>query len=89
MTGANGTPTGSGRGRAPRRRRSPNCIESCFEPLDDRRCAELLHGERGFWVSDFIDSADPPPAYGRFAHVRLDVLTERVAGLIGSTAAPV
>lgn len=64
-------------------------IDSSFEALDSRRCAELLHGERGFWVTDFIDSADPPPAYGRFAHVRLDVLEERVSGLIGSAAAPV
>ena len=61
-------------------------VDSSFEPLDERHCAELLHGERGFWVSDYIDSADPPPAYGRFSHVRLDVLKERVAALVGSGA---
>lgn len=53
--------------------------ESSFAPLDASTCAALLHGERGFWVADFIDPADPPPAYGRFAHVRLDVLEERAA----------
>ena len=55
--------------------------ESAFEPLDAGDCARLLYGERGFWVADLIDQDDPPPAYGRFAHVRLDVLTERVARL--------
>ena len=47
------------------------------EQLDAGRCAELLHGDRGFWVSDFIDPADPPPAYGRFAHVSLTALRNR------------
>ena len=55
--------------------------ESSFEPLDPGRCAELLHGERGFWVDRFIDSADPPPAYGMFAHVRLDALATRLAAV--------
>lgn len=49
-------------------------LDSSFEPLSPQRCAQLLHGERGFWVEGFIDSADPPPAYGLFSHVRLDVL---------------
>jgi hypothetical protein len=48
-----------------------------FEPLDAETCARLLHGERGFWVADHIDPADPPPAYGLFAHVRLDALLSR------------
>lgn len=52
--------------------------ESAFEPLPPERCAELLHGERGFWVDEFIDGADPPPAYGRFAHVSLEALDQRV-----------
>ena len=51
--------------------------DSAFAPLDAGRCAELLHGDRGFWVSDFIDPADPPPAYGRFAHVSLTALRNR------------
>jgi hypothetical protein len=62
--------------------------ESSFSPLDPRRCAELLHGERGFWIADHIDGGDPPPAYGRFPHVRLDVLEERVAMALGA-ATPV
>jgi hypothetical protein len=37
----------------------------------------LLHGEPGFWVADYVDQLDPPPAYGLFAHVRLDALRER------------
>ncbi len=49
-----------------------------FEPPDPVTCACLLHGERGFWVADYLDQDDPPPAYGRFAHVRLDVLEARV-----------
>lgn len=52
--------------------------DSSFEPLGPERCAELLHGERGFWVADYIDSADPPPAYGLFSHVHLDVLEARL-----------
>jgi hypothetical protein len=57
--------------------------ESCFMPPSPDECARLLHGERGFWVAKYIDQLDPPPAYGLFAHVRLDVLAERVgrAGL--------
>lgn len=47
---------------------------SSFERLGAESCARLLHGERGFWVAELIDPADPPPAYGLFAHVRLDVL---------------
>ena len=52
--------------------------ESAFAPLTALRCAQLLHGEHGFWVAEYLDQADPPPAYGRFAHVRLDVLRARV-----------
>jgi len=48
---------------------------SSFKPLPDDRCAELLYGERGFWVGEFIDQLDPPPSYGQFAHVQLSVLT--------------
>lgn len=59
-------------------------IASSFEPLPPGRCARLLHGERGFWVADFIDQADPPPAYGLFAHVGLAVLERRVARLVAS-----
>jgi hypothetical protein len=58
--------------------------ESCFEPPLPADCARLLHGELGFWVQRYLDQLDPPPAYGRFAHVRLDVLTERVARLAES-----
>ena len=52
--------------------------ESSFKPLEPERCAQLLHGELGFWVADYIDQLDPPPAYGRFAHVELHALLERV-----------
>lgn len=53
--------------------------EAAFEPLDACRCAALLHGERGFWITKHIDADDPPPAYGRFAHVALAVLERRLA----------
>ncbi len=56
-------------------------VESAFEPLSPRRCARLLYGERGFWVADFLDQDDPPPAYGLFPHVRLDALEQRAATL--------
>jgi len=62
-------------------------FEAAFSPLPADRCAELLHGERGFWVDDFIDRTDPPPAYGLFAHVRLGVLAARVAELRPSRSA--
>jgi hypothetical protein len=52
--------------------------ESSFKPLSALRCAQLLHGERGFWVADYIDQLDPPPSYGLFAHVQLAALRERV-----------
>jgi hypothetical protein len=58
--------------------------ESSFSALTAGRCAALLHGEHGFWVQDFIDPGDPPPAYGLFAHVRLDALEARVAALVAS-----
>jgi hypothetical protein len=54
-------------------------FESAFEPLDAHTCGRLLRGERGFWVADHLDTADPPPAYGRFSHVSLDALEARVA----------
>lgn len=55
--------------------------ESAFRPLAAPDCARLLYGELGFWVADYLDQADPPPAYGRFAHVRLGVLRDRVEQL--------
>lgn len=51
-----------------------------FTALDPESCARLLHGERGFWVADYLDQADPPPAYGRFAHVSLAALSSRAVG---------
>jgi hypothetical protein len=56
-------------------------VESSFKPLSIPRCAQLLHGELGFWVAEFIDQHDPPPAYGQFAHVQLAVLEQRVEQL--------
>jgi hypothetical protein len=50
---------------------------SAFQPLDPALCARLLHGERGFWVDALIDPLDPPPAYGLFAHVEIEVLRDR------------
>lgn len=61
---------------------------AAFEPLDAERCAQLLHGERGFWVADYLDQDDPPPAYGLFPHVRLDVLTARAGRSTPSPAPP-
>ena len=52
--------------------------ESSFKPLSARQCAQLLRGELGFWVADYIDQLDPPPSYGLFAHVQLDALMERI-----------
>lgn len=52
-----------------------------FSPLAAASCARLLYGERGFWLAEHLDPADPPPGYGQFAHVRLDVLEYR-AGLV-------
>lgn len=51
--------------------------ESSFTRLGADACARLLHGEQGFWVADFLDQEDPPPAYGMFAHVELAVLKAR------------
>lgn len=61
-------------------------LESTFEPLDADRCARLLHGERGFWVASYLDPADPPPAYGLFAHVSVAALRARVTA--SATGAP-
>jgi hypothetical protein len=52
--------------------------ESSFKPLSAHQCAQLLRGELGFWVADYIDQLDPPPSYGLFAHVKLDALRERI-----------
>jgi len=62
--------------------------ESAFKPLTAERCAQLLHGEHGFWVPELIDQLDPPPAYGLFSHVQLEVLEERAERLAGELAAP-
>ncbi len=48
--------------------------DAAFEPLSAADCARLLHGERGFWVERYLDTSDPPPSYGLFAHVSLDAL---------------
>lgn len=57
--------------------------ESSFRPPSPRDLARLLHGELGFWVADYIDPLDPPPAYGLFAHVRLELLEELAAARLG------
>lgn len=56
---------------------------STFEPIDAEQCAALLHGERQFWVRDYIDQEDPPPSYSQFAHVKRRVLAERAAHVLG------
>jgi hypothetical protein len=55
--------------------------ESAFREMSSLQCAQLLHGEVGFWVSGYIDQLDPPPPYGLFAHVQLEALRERVEAL--------
>jgi hypothetical protein len=62
-------------------------VESAFAPLDPGRCARLLHGERGFWVADFLDQADPPPAYGLFAHASPAALERRARRLLAGPRA--
>lgn len=57
--------------------------ESAFEPLSVERCVQLLRGENGFWVRQYLDQDDPPPGYGLFPHVRPDLLAERVSALDG------
>jgi len=52
--------------------------EAAFEPPTAEDCARLLHGEHGFWVARYLDQSDPPPAYGLFAHARLEALRSRV-----------
>lgn len=59
---------------------------SAFEPLEPRECARLLHGERGFWVADYLDPFDPPPAYGLFPHVAVDALEDRARELLRAGA---
>ncbi len=60
-----------------------------FRPLEADPCARLLWGERGFWVSAYLDQDDPPPSYAQFAHVQLDLLVERcTTTLSGAGAAP-
>jgi hypothetical protein len=56
--------------------------QSSFEPLDPESCAALLRGERGFWVVRYLDPADPPPAYGLFAHASATALLERVTAAV-------
>jgi hypothetical protein len=52
--------------------------ESSFRPLSAHQCAQLLRGELGFWVADYIDQLDPPPSYGLFAHVGVDALLDLI-----------
>ena len=59
--------------------------ESAFKEMSSLQCAQLLHGELGFWVAEYIDQLDPPPSYGMFAHVQLAALRDRIeAGPGGS-----
>jgi hypothetical protein len=52
---------------------------AAFAPLSPERCAHLLHGEIGFWVADYLDPVDPPPAYGMFAHVEIAAIEKELA----------
>jgi hypothetical protein len=61
--------------------------ESAFETPDPATCAALLHGDRGFWIGSFIDPADPPPAYGRFAHCATTALEARARNVLALSAA--
>jgi hypothetical protein len=62
--------------------------ESAFSELPPSECARLLWGERGFWLSDYLDPLDPPPEYGLFPHVGLDVLRDRVERLSEPAESP-
>jgi hypothetical protein len=59
-------------------RAAADLTASAFEPLGAGDCTRLLRGERGFWVERYLDTGDPPPAYGLFAHVRADALERLV-----------
>ena len=61
-------------------------IACAFAPPDPLHTAQLLYGIRAFWVGEFIDPADPPPSYGLFAHVRLDVLEARASAAASGLA---
>lgn len=61
---------------------------AAFEPLDPERCARLLHGERGFWVQRYLDPADPPPAYGLFAHAAVEALEALADGALAARSGP-
>ena len=61
-------------------------MEAAFSPLDPDRCAQLLRGERGFWIADYIDVDDPPPAFGTFAHVTHAALLRRTKRLAAERA---
>jgi hypothetical protein len=56
--------------------------DAAFEPLMATDCARLLHGERGFWVERYLDTEDPPPSYGLFAHVSLGALEPMAARVV-------
>jgi hypothetical protein len=58
--------------------------ESSFAPLSAERCARLLYGEAGFWIQEYLDPGDPPPAYGLFPHVSPEALEGRVEELASS-----
>ena len=52
---------------------------SSFQPPGLDACARLLRGERGFWLQDYLDPADPPPAFGLFSHVAVEPLRTVIA----------
>ncbi len=55
--------------------------DSAYEPLTPELCARLLRGERGFWIGDYLDQDDPPPAYGLFSQVEYSALERRAAAI--------
>jgi hypothetical protein len=58
--------------------------DASFEPLSAADCARLLHGERGFWVENYLDTNDPPPSYGLFSHVQPKALEDIAARSVSS-----
>lgn len=67
-------------------RAAAELASASFEPLTPELCARLLHGERGFWLQTFIDPADPPPAYGLFAHARVAALEDLARAALAPAA---
>jgi hypothetical protein len=57
-------------------------VRTIEDSLTPRICGHLLYGTRRSWAAAYIDPDNPPPEFGLFSHVRLEVLQRHVQKMV-------